>query len=186
MVAGFVRCHYKQLVVALHDPGDPFRVVLANAIETQTFALRLALHTLPGDVFALSGELGTGKTTFARGFINGLFVSHGLPKEEIPSPTFNLVQEYTLPNYTIYHIDLYRIEHMAELSELGLEDAFTEGVTLVEWPERLGNLLPSDHLHIEFRQGKTSGVADKRDAYVSAYGSWQTRIKRDWLHGKAG
>lgn len=173
-------------MVALHDPNGPYRVVLANPTETQTFALRLALHTLLGDVFALSGELGTGKTTFARGFINGLFVSHGLPAEEVLSPTFNLVQEYTLPNYTIYHIDLYRIEHPAELNELGLEDAFTEGVTLVEWPERLGNLLPSDHLHIEFRHGKKSDVADERYAYVSGYGAWQTRIKREWLNGWAG
>ena len=137
-------------------------VSLANPADTQVFATRLAPLVRPGDVVALAGDLGTGKTTFARGFINALFVIHGLPPEDVPSPTFTLVQEYPLPDFTLYHIDLYRIEAELEILELGLEDAFAEGVCLVEWPDRLGSLLPANRLELDFRQGDAGEDSGQR------------------------
>ena len=90
-----------------------------------------------GDIFALSGTLGAGKSVFARAFIQRL-----IPVKEAPSPTFTLVQMYPTPNFDIYHYDLYRLESPAELFELNVDEAFYAGVCLVEWPEKMGPLTP--------------------------------------------
>ena len=156
---------------------------LVNPTATQTCAARLVPFARPGDVITLAGDLGTGKTTFARGFINALFVAHGLPPEDVPSPTFTLVQEYQLPDLTLYHIDLYRIEAQSEIFELGLEDAFTDGVSLVEWPDRLGSLLPSSRLDIAFRQGSPGDDPDIRFVRITAFGNWKGRIQTNPLNG---
>jgi len=98
----------------------------------------------PGDVFRLIGELGAGKTTFARGFIRGLGY-----RGEVRSPTFNLVHEYdTEP--PVCHVDLYRLDSPAEVAELGLSDYMSTHVVLVEWAERAGDLLPEDAMTIKF------------------------------------
>jgi tRNA threonylcarbamoyladenosine biosynthesis protein TsaE len=96
-----------------------------------------------GDVIALQGELGSGKTTLARGFLHAL----GLD-EEVPSPTFTLVQVYELARLTVWHFDLYRLARPGDVWELGLEQALAEGVALIEWPDRLGTLLPTDRLDV--------------------------------------
>ncbi len=99
-----------------------------------------------GGVVTLLGTLGTGKTTFARYLIHEIAGKH----VDVPSPTFTLVQEYDLPNLSIWHFDLYRLEEKeADILELGWEEARRYGVALVEWPERLGNLLPKDRLEIK-------------------------------------
>lgn len=156
---------------------------LANPTDTQALAARLAPFARPGDVIALAGGLGAGKTTFARGFIHALFSAHGLPPEDVPSPTFTLVQEYQLPDFTLYHIDLYRIEAQSEIFELGLEDAFADGVSLVEWPDRLGSLLPVNRLDVDFRQGGPDEDQDRRLVLLTALGNWKGRIKAGALNG---
>ena len=173
------------MVMAQESPESSraISVSLANPTDTQAFAARLAPFARPGDVIALAGDLGTGKTTFARGFINALFVTHGLPREDVPSPTFTLVQEYQLPDFTLYHIDLYRIEAQSEIFELGLEDAFSEGVSLVEWPDRLGSLLPVNRLNLDFRQGGPGEDQERRLVLVTAFGDWKGRIETGELHG---
>lgn len=99
-----------------------------------------------GGVVTLLGTLGAGKTTFARYLMREIA---GEPID-VPSPTFTLVQEYDLPNLSIWHFDLYRLEEKeADILELGWEEARRYGVALVEWPERLGNLLPKDRLEIK-------------------------------------
>jgi tRNA threonylcarbamoyladenosine biosynthesis protein TsaE len=165
------------------DLGDAITVSLADAAATQAFGARLAPLARPGDVITLAGDLGTGKTTFARGFINALLAARGLPPEDIPSPTFTLVQEYQLPEFTLYHIDLYRIEAESEVLELGLEDAFSEGVSLVEWPDRLGSLLPADRLDVTFRQTASGDDRDGRLALVTAFGDWKGRLEHGALDG---
>jgi tRNA threonylcarbamoyladenosine biosynthesis protein TsaE len=170
------------MVMAQESEGA-IAVSLANPADTQVFATRLAPLVRPGDVVALAGDLGTGKTTFARGFINALFVIHGLPPEDVPSPTFTLVQEYPLPDFTLYHIDLYRIEAELEILELGLEDAFAEGVCLVEWPDRLGSLLPANRLELDFRQGDAGEDQDRRLVRLTAFGDWKGRIQTGALNG---
>jgi tRNA threonylcarbamoyladenosine biosynthesis protein TsaE len=163
--------------------GAAMTVSLASPAHMQAFAARLAPFARPGDVLALEGDLGTGKTTFARGFVNALFASHGLPPEDVPSPTFTLVQEYKLPGFTLYHIDLYRIEAESELRELGLDDAFAEGVSLVEWPDRLGRLLPASRLAVTFRQGAPGDPEDRRLVDLTGFGAWKGRIPMGTLNG---
>ncbi len=116
--------------------------------ETGTTAIAAALARVcaAGDVIALSGALGSGKTVFARGFVRALADTD----EEVPSPTFTLVQIYPAAPAPIHHFDLYRIEETEEAWELGIEDAFAEGISLIEWPDRLGALLPANRLDVEF------------------------------------
>ncbi|HET9429479.1 MAG TPA: tRNA (adenosine(37)-N6)-threonylcarbamoyltransferase complex ATPase subunit type 1 TsaE [Allosphingosinicella sp.] len=110
---------------------------LANAAATEAFGFALAERIRPGDVIALFGPLGAGKTTLARGILKGLG-HHG----EVASPTFPIVLPYDPPDtrLPVWHVDLYRIEDASELEELGLDDARSEVALLIEWPERLPNL----------------------------------------------
>lgn len=105
---------------------------------------RLGRALEPGDTVALIGGLGAGKTTLARGLVQSV-----LPHETVPSPTYTLVQTYDVPGFTLWHCDLYRLEHPDEAYELGLMDAMGEDVCLLEWPDRLGELLPASVLKIE-------------------------------------
>jgi tRNA threonylcarbamoyladenosine biosynthesis protein TsaE len=135
---------------------------------TAALAARLAAVALPGDIIALSGELGAGKTSFARAFIRA-----GGGNEEVPSPTFTLVQLYDLPGGAIWHFDLYRLRHAEEAWELGIEDAFRDGISLIEWPERLGLLLPARRLGIALEFGP---APDARRAILSAGDEWSARV----------
>lgn len=91
---------------------------------------------------ALAGDLGAGKTTFARGLIAAFAAEAGEAPPEVPSPTFTLVQTYEFPRAVLWHFDLFRIERPADALELGLEEALAGGIALIEWPERLGPFLP--------------------------------------------
>ncbi|MBQ7632949.1 MAG: tRNA (adenosine(37)-N6)-threonylcarbamoyltransferase complex ATPase subunit type 1 TsaE [Alphaproteobacteria bacterium] len=105
--------------------------------ETAEIAKRLSAITKKGDIWALRGTLGMGKSVFARAFIQQLTNA-----KEVPSPTFTLVQMYVAPEFDIYHYDLYRLKRADEIFELGVEEAFYSGVSLVEWPEKMGTLTP--------------------------------------------
>lgn len=108
---------------------------LANAAATEAVGARLAALIRPGDVIMLSGPLGAGKTSLARGLLAAL----GL-EEEAPSPSFAIVQPYAPPEVRlpVLHVDLYRIDDAGEMEELGLDEALGDSVLLVEWPERAG------------------------------------------------
>jgi tRNA threonylcarbamoyladenosine biosynthesis protein TsaE len=134
-----------------------FAIDLPDETATSALAAGIASRARGGDVIGLSGALGSGKTTFARYFIGAR-----LGAAEVPSPTFTLVETYqpeTGP--AIWHFDLYRLEKPEEAYELGIEDAFAEGIALVEWPERLGSLLPRERLEIALAPGtrETSRIA---------------------------
>jgi tRNA threonylcarbamoyladenosine biosynthesis protein TsaE len=137
-----------------------------------TWRLAGALANLarPGDVIGLSGELGCGKTTFSRAFIAG--VAGG--EVEVPSPTFNLVLTYPTPRAPIWHFDLYRIERAGDLDELGLEQAFAEGISLIEWPERLGGRWPADGLWIAITANDDG--SEKRHFRLQGGGDWPRRL----------
>ncbi len=105
--------------------------------DTGALAEKLAAISVQGDVWALNGTLGVGKSVFARAFIQKLTGAR-----EVPSPTFTLLQTYSAEAFDIYHYDLYRLEKPAEIFELGVEEAFYSGVSLVEWPERMGAFSP--------------------------------------------
>ena len=114
-------------------------IYLADAEETEAFGARLAPLLRAGDVIALYGALGAGKTTLARGLLRGL--GYG---GDVSSPTFPIVQAYAPPDTSIplWHVDLYRIEDDSELDEIGLEEALEEAALVIEWPERLPVLWP--------------------------------------------
>ncbi|MCW8862177.1 MAG: tRNA (adenosine(37)-N6)-threonylcarbamoyltransferase complex ATPase subunit type 1 TsaE [Rhodospirillales bacterium] len=145
-------------------------LALADQKATEALAARLAAVARTGDVIALQGDLGAGKTVFARAFVRAF----GGTDEEVPSPTFTLVQQYDFDRGTVFHFDLYRLEEAQEAYELGWEDALADGVVLVEWPERLGGLLPADHLAVVLTLGDAT---DSRRARLSAAGDWGNRLK---------
>jgi tRNA threonylcarbamoyladenosine biosynthesis protein TsaE len=119
-------------------------LVLPDERATRSLAARIAARARPGDVIALSGPLGAGKTSFARAFIRARFGA----AEEVPSPTFTLVETYSGEGPPIWHFDLYRLDRPEDAWELGIEDAFAGGISLIEWPERLGALLPPGRLQV--------------------------------------
>ncbi|MDK9721871.1 MAG: tRNA (adenosine(37)-N6)-threonylcarbamoyltransferase complex ATPase subunit type 1 TsaE [Rhodospirillales bacterium] len=119
---------------------------LASEHDTAGLGARLAALARPGDVLALSGGLGAGKTALARAFIRAFL---GNAKEEVPSPTFTLVQTYEGPRGACWHFDLYRLQRSEDALELDIEEAFENAVSLIEWPERLGGLLPAKALAVD-------------------------------------
>jgi len=145
-------------------------LALADPDATARLAAALAPLLRPGDVLALRGELGTGKTTLARALIRALTDSD----EDVPSPTFTLVQTYAAPAFEVWHFDLYRLEKPEDAFELGIEDAMAEAVTLIEWPERLGSWLPARRLDIRLAYGDGETA---RTAVISGGGDWPVRLR---------
>jgi tRNA threonylcarbamoyl adenosine modification protein YjeE len=145
-------------------------LLLPDREATRAFGGRLAAVIRPGDVIALCGALGAGKTELARALIR----AHAGAAIEVPSPSYTLVQDYRFEDLVILHIDLYRIADAAELQELGLEAPAADEVWLIEWPERAGAALPRDRLEVELRQGAAS---DARIAEVTAGPSWKQRLE---------
>ena len=144
-------------------------VDLPSEAHTRALGAALAKQALAGDVIALEGALGAGKTTFARGFIQQLTGTD----EEVVSPTFTLVQTYESPAAEIWHFDLYRLERAEDVLELGLDEALSGGIVLIEWPQRLGRLMPAHRLEIELAiagEGRVARLAGDR--------SWSDRIER--------
>ncbi|MEP5757965.1 MAG: tRNA (adenosine(37)-N6)-threonylcarbamoyltransferase complex ATPase subunit type 1 TsaE [Litoreibacter sp.] len=131
--------------------------------DTQNWAQRLADQVQPGDVICLWGDVGAGKTFFARSLIQTLQAQHGA-FEDVPSPTFTLVQTYLAGSLEIWHADLYRLGGPDEVIELGLAAAFDTALCLIEWPDRLGELMPETAMHMTFT---TTQSEDARDCKLS-------------------
>lgn len=123
-------------------------VALADEAATLALGARIAPWLSAGDVVALRGELGAGKTTLARGIVAECARRAGRSQEDVPSPTFSLVQLYEFGDPAIWHFDLYRLKSARELAELGWEEALSTGAAIVEWPERAGAMLPRERLDI--------------------------------------
>ena len=127
-----------------HRKMPAFSMPLATETATEQLGATLAARLKPGDVVGLKGPLGSGKTTLARAILRA---AAGDPDLVVPSPTFTLVEVYDTPRGAFWHFDLYRLETPEQVFELGWEEALAEGVVLIEWPERLGALLPK-HLDV--------------------------------------
>lgn len=149
---------------------DSWSLYLPDEAATARLAARLASQARAGDVIALSGGLGAGKTSFARAFLR---VRAGDPVLEVPSPTFTLVQPYALPNGAVWHFDLYRLKRPEEAWELGIEEALGVVIALIEWPENLGDLLPPEHLEIRL---DSAASPNARRATLTASASWISRL----------
>ena len=141
---------------------------LPDPAATDALGVRLAGILRTGDVVALEGPLGSGKTALARATIRALTDQ----SEEVPSPTFTLVQVYDSEAGPLYHFDLYRLEAPDQAVELGVDDAFSDGISLVEWPDRLGGYLPRRHLKIALAAGTGK---DSRIARISGGIQWKER-----------
>jgi tRNA threonylcarbamoyladenosine biosynthesis protein TsaE len=148
---------------------------LGDEGATERLARRVAAVARTGDVIALSGELGVGKTRFARAFIDAL-QGDG---DEVPSPTFTLVQTYDTPAGTIWHFDLYRLNRPEEAYELGIEEALADGIVLIEWPERLTGLLPAERLDVSlaFTDERPEAESEARQAELTGHGRWGQRLE---------
>lgn len=131
-------------------------LALPDQAAVERLAAALAAVAQAGDVIALWGELGLGKTTFARAFIRAR--PGGGDIGEVPSPTFTLVQVYALDGPSVWHFDLYRVKHPEEVWELGLEEALAGGIALIEWPDRAGPWLPEDRLDLELLPAPAAGA----------------------------
>ena len=154
--------------------GASFTVTLPDEQAMIPFMIDIAAALEPGDLVTLSGDLGAGKTTFARALIRYLA---GDDTIEVPSPTFTLIQTYELPRFPLVHADLYRLSGAAELSELGFDDLPEDAVVLLEWPDRAAGFLPPDRFDITFTLAPQIGLA-VRNARVIGYGSCAPRAER--------
>ena len=152
----------------MHEVRD---IALADEAATTRLGQVLAGHLTTGEVVLLSGALGMGKSTLARGLIRALT----RPDEDVPSPTFTLVQFYE-SDPPVAHFDLYRLDDPREVDEIGLHEAIDDGVALIEWPERLGEngagALSPDRLSVTL---ETDGKG--RRARLSGYGAWAEKLK---------
>jgi tRNA threonylcarbamoyladenosine biosynthesis protein TsaE len=141
-------------------------VVLADEAATQGLGAAVARALRPGEAVCLSGPLGAGKSVLARALVRALTT----PQEEVPSPTFTLVQFYDGYGLSVAHFDLYRLASPDEAYEIGLDEALDHGAAVIEWPERLEGRLPPDRLDIEIAL-----EGEARRARLTPHGAWEGR-----------
>jgi tRNA threonylcarbamoyl adenosine modification protein YjeE len=151
-----------------------FQVALSNEAATASLMADLALLIGPGEVIALSGDLGAGKTAAARAMIRYLAGDDSI---EVPSPTFTLAQSYDLAPFPLLHADLYRINDAAELEEIGLSPLPEGAVALIEWPERAPEALPRDRIEIALSHRPALG-STARAAEITGYGKAAVQVAR--------
>lgn len=142
---------------------------LADERATSKLAGRIAAQARAGDFIALEGDLGVGKTAFARAF---LAARAGAPVDA-PSPTFTLVQVYDLAGGAVVHVDLYRVSPGGDVAELGLEDYLATSIVILEWPDRLGDAVPADRLVVRLA---FADAPEARRATLIAHGAWTGRL----------
>jgi tRNA threonylcarbamoyl adenosine modification protein YjeE len=158
----------------MNVPHKTWEIVLPSELATQEIARDLAFAIAPGDVIAIGGELGSGKTVLARAIIRTLAGDEYL---EVPSPTFTLMQVYELPRFAVVHADLFRVNTLAELSELGWEEASAGAAVLVEWPDKAGPLLQAERLEIHLELAPDLGPEARR-IRLTGIGLWAERLQR--------
>ena len=150
------------------------KLAVPSVAEMEALGARLARGIDKIHLLYLHGALGTGKTVFARAFIR----ARGGASEEVPSPTFTLVQVYELPGGTVYHFDLFRIADAGEVFELGMEEAFAGGISLIEWPQGLDGVLPADRVDVALCFARTP---EARRVRLTGYGAGRKRLREAGL-----
>ena len=154
----------------MNPPAPELR--LSTAADTAALGARIAALLQVGDAVCLEGPLGAGKSVLARGLVRALTSAD----EDVPSPTFTLVQLYAGAGFPVSHLDLYRLKSAEEAWELGIDEALGVGAVVIEWPERLAGDLPPDRLEITL--AADPAAADARLARIAGFGSWTERVDR--------
>jgi len=142
---------------------------LKSLEDTQNFSKKISKIISAGDIIFLYGEIGTGKTTFVRFFINYLESTNGIKNSDVLSPTFNIVYDYDVGNMKILHYDLYRLKNYKDISHLGMFETSNDSIKIVEWPELIESK-PKDRVDIQFQYAK---LIDSREAKVLGFGKWK-------------
>ena len=141
-----------------------------NSLEdTQNFSKNISKIISAGDIIFLYGEIGVGKTTFVRFFINSLESKNKIKNSEVLSPTFNIVYDYDVGNLKILHYDLYRLKNYKDISQLGMFETSNDSIKIVEWPELIESK-PKDRIDIQFQYSK---LIDSRKIKIIGFGKWK-------------
>jgi tRNA threonylcarbamoyladenosine biosynthesis protein TsaE len=165
---------------------EPLLLATTSAGETQDLAAALAAISLPGDLVLLAGEMGAGKTAFAQGFARGLGIT-----DQVTSPTFTIVREYSGGRLALHHLDVYRLENLREVADLGLSEMLDEdAVMLVEWGDAVLPALPDQYLELRIAFGEDDDA--RRFELRGVGGSWPARSRQvadavaPWIAGGSG
>ena len=142
---------------------------LKSIKDTQNFSKDVSKIIKAGDIIFLYGEIGVGKTTFVRFFINSLESKNGIKNSEVLSPTFNIVYDYDVGNLKILHYDLYRLKNYKDISQLGMFETSNDSIKIVEWPELIESK-PKDRIDIQFQYSK---LIDSRKIKIIGFGKWK-------------
>ena len=141
-----------------------------NSLEdTQNFSKNVSKTISAGDIIFLYGEIGVGKTTFVRFFINHLENKNKIKNSEVLSPTFNILYDYEVGNIKILHYDLYRLKNYKDISQLGMFETSNDSIKIVEWPELIESK-PKDRVDIQFQYSK---LKDSRKVEIIGFGNWK-------------
>ena len=142
---------------------------LKSLKDTQNFSKNISKIISAGDIIFLYGEIGAGKTTFARFFINYLESKNGIKNSDVLSPTFNIVYDYDVGNIKIIHYDLFRLKSYKDISQLGMFETSQDCIKIVEWPELI-EITPKDRIDILFQYSKS---IDSREVEIIGFGKWK-------------
>ena len=142
---------------------------LKSLADTQNFSKNISKIISAGDIIFLYGEIGVGKTTFVRFFINHLERKNGIKNSDVLSPTFNIVYDYDVGNIKILHYDLYRLKNYKDISQLGMFETSNDSIKIVEWPELIESK-PKDRVDIQFQYSK---LIDSRKVKIVGFGKWK-------------
>ena len=142
---------------------------LKSLEDTQSFSKNISKIISGGDIIFLYGEIGVGKTTFVRFFINSIESKNKIKNSEVLSPTFNIVYDYDVGNLKILHYDLYRLKNYKDISQLGMFETSNDSIKIVEWPELIESK-PKDRIDIQFQYSK---LIDSRKIKIIGFGKWK-------------
>ena len=142
---------------------------LSSLKDTENLSKKFTKIIKPGDIIFLHGEIGTGKTTFVRFFINYLENKNKIKNSDVLSPTFNIVYDYDVGNLKILHYDLYRLKNYKDISQLGMFEISNDSIKIVEWPELIESK-PKDRIDIQFQYSK---LIDSRKIKIIGFGKWK-------------
>ena len=142
---------------------------LKSLEDTQNFSNNISKIIKAGDIIFLYGEIGVGKTTFVRFFINHLENKNEIKNSDVLSPTFNIVYDYDIGDIKILHYDLYRLKNYRDISQLGVFETSKDHIKIIEWPELI-EPKPKDRIGIQFQYSKSM---DSRQAEISGFGKWK-------------